>query len=275
MNKNGSILFAALIMIGIAAGVILMCTSMIGPMTKQSGRYQITLQRIGEIKKALFGKMVNIRTNMDIENCGGFISDYGKPDNVTGNCIYHLLQKPAGWENWSYDNTTHFSSGYRGSHYLNANAEGNKFIDGWGNDMQVCFDFDGNKTNIKSFGSDGKEGGNGTYAEDINSDFYYKRDVELTICFNNSNNSDNYTGNVTTEIIYPEEGKLLSDNKTKSVFVEGNNTKEYAFSFLSIPVGLRKVDIKDNNTIINKTKALYIPYALVSKEYKDSFEVEL
>ncbi len=271
MNKNGSILFAALIMIGIAAGVILMCTSMIGLMTKQSGRYQITLQRIGETKKALFGKMVNIRTNMDIQNCGGFISDYGKPDNVTGNCIYHLLQKPAGWENWSHDNTTHFFSGYRGNHYLNANAEGNKFIDGWGNDMQVHFD--GNKINIKSLGSDGKEGGNGTYAEDINRDFYYKRDVELTIYFDNSNNSDNYTGNVTTEIIYPEEGKLLSDNKTKSVFVEGNDTNQTTFSFSSIPVGLRKVDIKDNNTIINKTKALYIPYALVP--YKDSFDVGL
>ncbi|MCD6257028.1 hypothetical protein J7J45_03060 [Candidatus Aerophobetes bacterium] len=271
-DKTGSVLFAALVMIGIAAGVILMCTSMIGLMTKQSRRYQITLQRIEEIKKALFGKMVNVRADMDIENCGGFISDYGKPDNVTGNCISYLLQKPSGWKNWSYDNATHFFSGYRGSHYLNANAEGNKFIDGWGNEMQVHFD--SNKINIKSLGSDGKEGGNSTYAEDIIEDFYYKRDVELTICFIN-NSPDNYTGNVTAEIIYPEKGGLLSDNKTKSVFVEGNNDNETTFSFSSIPVGLRKVNIKDNNTIINKTKALYIPYTLVSKEYKDSFEVEL
>ena len=184
-NNRGMALIMALLMVVTVISAV-MIVSFIGGGLDNDIRYEVTRGRMLEVKRALLGRLADVGGGKDITSCGGFMSDYGQPDDLANFNIAVLLGSQG--SKWSYDITQNFWAGYRGERYLNP-PHGQpdpktKFLDGWG--FEIYLMLSGDSIEIKSKGSDGKDGGSGDYKEDIVESFYWQRGVTV----NNRTGSD-------------------------------------------------------------------------------------
>ena len=263
-TKKGIALLMVIAMICSLAIVVVICAFVLSREVNKDERYEITRQRMLEVKRALIGRLADVSGGEDITSCGGFINDYGEPGdaNDKGNIMKILLGNivpvdtplvpPPNWPNWDYDDINYeFWAGYRGDKYLKAPPAQPKpseqFLDGWGYPIEVTFIQDTTPEHtvitIKSNGSDGLAGGSGNYTEDQSDTFYWKRgsNVNATIRTKNLVYQINPMP-IRTEVIYPFQGKV---QKSATVDVNfdltagiGNGTFTFAGNF---PVGSRKI----------------------------------
>ena len=275
MNKLGTLincsgkecgyllLSVALLLISLMS-VVFVCAFVSGRYSDNDDRYIKTARCMNMIRYALSGKQ---------SSGGGFISDYGEPDNMTpfapgtDNFTGALLNRQSvpAWREWSHSGPPgEFWAGYRGSRYLSPFAgEWNEnppfpheFFDGWGNPVAVKFIQDTTPEHtiieIKSFGSNGVSGGTGDYREDLTDRFYWKREVNIglqlditSLAIPNGTNVD-----ITAELVYPFKGSILLKEQTLTLTVNsGLATANYNFPVnppgdmtpLKFPVGRRKI----------------------------------
>lgn len=229
-NDRGMALVMALLMVVTLVGAVMIVSFVGGRGLDDDIRCEVTRGRMLEVKRALLGRLADVGGGKDITSCGGFMSDYGMPDDPANFNIAILLSSQG--SNWSYDDTQKFWAGYRGERYLNP-PQGQpdpetKFLDGWGFEIDLMLS--GDSIEIKSKGSDGKDGGSGDYKEDIVESFYWQRGVTV----NNRTGSDGEF-----RLIYPSKGLVMSAGQILSDGSSG--------AFSSIPVGLMKIEVLDTS----------------------------
>lgn len=267
LTKKGIVLLMMVAMISSLVGVIMICAFVLSHEVNKDERYEITRQRMLEVKRALIGRLADVDGGEDITSCGGFISDYGEPGDMNdkGNIRDILLgnvtpidappMPPPNWPNWYYDDVSHkFWAGCRGECYLEANAQDEStipptpiFIDGWGNVIEILYiqDITPEHTvvNVKSNGSDGISGGSGNYAEDVEDAFYWKRGLSLNTTTITTNPV--YQINpmpIRAEVIYSFQGKVQISAPIDVNFDLTTGTGSGIFTFTgNFPVGSRKI----------------------------------
>ncbi|MCD4779514.1 MAG: hypothetical protein K8S27_03050 [Candidatus Omnitrophica bacterium] len=244
-NQKGGAFIAMVLILSSLVAAVALCAFALRPEAGDDERYEITRQRMLEVKRALIGRLADVGGGADITSCGGFISDYGEPDDMTGNFIDRLINRPAGWQAWQYDlppNNYQFWAGYRGDSYLEANAENSSgtpiFIDGWGYPIEV--EFPGASPNRINIISRGKDGGIGavnpeSYDEDVTDTFYWRRPVEVT---------NNIGANADFRIIYPIQGNIVNP-PVNSGIIPSLPAPLSTHTFSDISIGLRKIEVQD------------------------------
>ncbi len=265
-NKKGIALLMVLAMISSLVGVVMLCAFVLSHEVNKDERYEITRQRMLEVKRALIGRLADVPGGKDITSCSGFINDFGEPNNLifydTNNFISVLLDEPdpgpvPPWPDWLYDPVHRFWSGYRvwvanDGFYLKApSGQPNptiEFLDGWGYPIVVRFidDADDNKIEIKSRGNDNlwdaNPGADTTYyGKDIVDTFYWRRQITVT----------NNTGFPNVRLIYPFQGTISTEEQ---VVAPGPVT----FAAV-VPVGLRKLEVRDALNVLQQTKVFCLP----------------
>ena len=272
-NNKGIALLMMLIMISSLVGVIMICAFVLSHEVNKDERYDITRQRMLEVKRALIGRLTDVGGGEDIASCGGFINDYGEPDDMdpftlpNRNFIGVLLNRqsvttlvppwPGAVAGWLYSGApSEFWAGYRDERYLippagewdNNPPYPHNFYDGWGYPIEVEFPVASpNSINIISRGSDGTNGAvnPGSYDEDIIDTFYWRRSqVDVTV-----RNGVVGGANLNVELIYPWRGSVQSELQNHNFTFVGE-THIFIFSDVAhggngIPVGLRKVVVCD------------------------------
>ena len=251
-NKKGIALLMMLIMISSLVGVVMICAFVLSHEVNKDERYDITRQRMLEVKRSLIGRLADIGGGEDIASCGGFISDYGEPDVPATFNIGNLLSN-LGFIGWSYNSTYEFWAGYRGERYIKPNANDESvvpptpiFIDGWGNLMQVCFN--GDLIEIESWGSDGIDDGAippTDYGRDIVDVFYWRRSLSVNALI--TTDEPLFQGrnvDIRAQLIYPEHGNIQPPaDAVDTIAIDMAGDGVGAFTFAGVfPVGLRKVN---------------------------------
>lgn len=229
-NDRGMALIMALLMVVTLIGAVMIASFVGGRRVDDDIRCEVTRQRMQEVKRALLGRLADDGGGKNITSCGGFVSDYGMPDEPGSFGIAALLgsQEPQ----WSYDDTHKFWAGYRGERYLDPSPgqpdPETKFLDGWG--FQIDVMVSGDSMEIKSKGSDGKDGGSGDYKEDIVESFYWQRGVTVS----------NRTGiDAEFALIYPSKGLVM---EVSQILSDGSS-----HTFTGMPVGLMKIEVLDTS----------------------------
>ena len=258
---RGYILLAVSLLLTAFMSVILVCSFVAGHGSADNDfRYVKTRLCIKKVRQAL------------ICDGGGFISDYGEPDNMTPfapeesftGVLLNRQSVPA-WQEWSYSGPPEeFWAGYRGGRYLAPFAGEwddnppfpHNFSDGWGNPVKVIFIQDTMPEHtvieIKSFGSDGHSGGTESYKEDVKDVFYWKRSVELTLSLDAGSLDlpDGQDVDVEVRLVYPFHGAVTSKSQTKTLTIAGGTgSSKYDFPVdppdntdpQKFPTGLRKI----------------------------------
>ena len=276
-NKKGIALLMMLAMISLLAITVMICAFVLSYEVNKDERYDITRQRMLEVKRAFIGRLADVSGGEDITSCGGFINDYGEPDSITpfaaphpaatNNFIGVLLNResvatlvppwPGAVVGWSYSGAPNeFWAGYRDERYLippagewdNNPPYPHNFYDGWGYPIEVEFPVaPSNSINIISRGSDGASGAvnPGSYDEDVVDTFYWRR-PQVNVIVRNK-----VLGGVSlnVELIYPWQGSAQSEplNHVFNLVDETHtfNFTDTAHGGAGIPVGLRKIVISD------------------------------
>jgi hypothetical protein len=239
-REKGIALLMILAMISLLGGVVMLCAFVLSHEVYQDERHQITRQRMLEVERALIGRLADVGGGGGITSSGGFISDYGEPSAPATFNIGNLLSN-LGFTPWAHNDTHYFWAGYHGGRYLNPPPGEAEFRDGWGNIMQVRFI--GNQIEIKSWGSDRAADGAippTGYGRDIVDTFYWRRGVRVT----------DKTGipDVNFHLIYPFRGRV----RVRSVHMA-------PYVFHNIPVGLRKIEVRDGDGILRSIQMVCIP----------------
>ncbi len=267
-SNKGIALLTITVMLSGLIGLVAVCAFVMGNEADDDARYDETRERMLEVKRALIGRLADVGGGEDITSCGGFISDYGEPNNMdpftlsNRNFIGVLLNRrsmPA-WTNWSYSGVPNeFWTGYRGESYIIPPAGEwdddppypHDFYDGWGYPIEVVFIQDTNTPpeytviNIRSTGSNGMSGGSGNYAEDVEDVFYWRRGLSVNARITTT--EPLFSGrnvSIRVQLIYSRHGivnlPLPEDANAVAIDGSGNGTGNFVFVG-NFPVGLRKI----------------------------------
>ncbi|MCK5161076.1 MAG: hypothetical protein KAQ99_05825, partial [Candidatus Aureabacteria bacterium] len=250
-TNNGYALLIMTAIISFLAITVMICAFVLSHEANKDERYDITRQRMLDVKRALIGRLTDISGGEDITSCGGFINDYGEPDNIdpfgTGNFSGVLLDRNSvAWIGLPYVYNSEFWAGYRGDCYLDECGGTSVFRDGWGNNIIVRFIAD--RIEIESWGSDGINDGApppADYDRDIVDTFCWRRpQVDITI-----KNNVVAGANLNVELLYSWRGNVQTELQNHNFTFVGET---HLFNFVDIvhggsgiPVGLRKVVIRD------------------------------
>ena len=285
-NDCGLILLAALLMLITLISTILVCAFPLVKEADDETRHKITLQRIQEIKRAFFGRIAEKGGGEDINafntSCGGFLSDFGMPsDGIrgfpdpfgTGNFFDVILKaekitdsQGLGWKKWHYDSEKKFWAGYRGPYLVPPPGE-NDFVDGWGNPFHITISACGHWMSIKSFGKDGKEGGEGYAADIVEKINNVAHDEKIMIEVTNRSGSAVV---LNAGIIYPLFGEVEERYSREPKEIGNGETAEFKFQFFldgltgdaTAPAcGISKIAIRNEITGKIRTKTVCFPNA--------------
>ena len=123
-NDRGMVLIAALLMLAAFISVFLICAYALQYESDEDIRYQISHQRMEEMKYALFGVLHKVPGGVGLRYYGGVMSDYG-PFAMDGLSL--ICKKPGGAKAWHYERwasdqygnevEVNFWAGYRGERY--------------------------------------------------------------------------------------------------------------------------------------------------------------
>jgi len=272
-NDRGLVLVSAALMLTALVSVVLVCFFVLGHGAGNDLRYQATRRRMHDVKRALLGRLADARGGKDITACGGFVSDYGEPDDMTpfapgtDNFVGVLLnrQSVAAWQGWSYSGSPEqFWAGYRSDRYLTPSPGEwsddppfpHDLRDGWGYPIEVKFIQDSTPEHtvieIKSHGSDGLTGGGGNYKEDVEEAFYWKRSLHVIFQLDATGLGlpDGTDVDVEARTVYPFRGNVATKDQTVTITVNsGIGSGVYDFPIAppgnmdptKFPVGSRKI----------------------------------
>ncbi len=268
-RNDGIALLTIVIMLSGLIGLVAVCAFIMGNEADDDARYDETRERMLEVKRALIGRLVDIGGGEDITSCGGFISDYGEPDDPTAFRIDDLLNN-SGFTPWDYDSTHLFWVGYRDDRYLEANAKKDNqdtFIDGWGYPIEVFISDSGNGDTIviKSLGSDLSDDGSNTYTDyrrDVIDAFYWRRSVSVRVCNGKASSC------MSIRLVYPYRDEIQDISFYDSPVAQ-NTTGTFDVT-KKIPIGLRKILVWDDD-ISSDTKI--ITYCIPQGKDTDIVEI--
>ncbi|MCL0096384.1 hypothetical protein M1N66_02095 [Thermodesulfovibrionales bacterium] len=256
-SNKGMALLTVLIMISSLVGVIMLCAFVLSHEVDKDERHQITRERMLEVKRALIGRLADTGGGKGITAGGGFISDFGEPDDINSfinnNFIPVLLDEPDAYPDWSYDSGRQFWAGYRvwaandGSYLIAPPGQPNptaQFWDGWGFPLEVAFL--GDEIEIRSRGSDGPGGVESAldYRQDIVKTFHWRRGVTVGI-HNNSHVASPPGYKITGRLVYPRKGEVRIATYAAIINIATGAT--VSTTFANIPVGLRKMQILEGD----------------------------
>jgi hypothetical protein len=259
-NNKGFTLLMALAMISILAGLIMICAFALSHEVNNDERYDITRQRMLEVKRSLIGRLADASGGDNITSCGGFISDYGKPYDDLGKFdMAELLSRQSPpWNGgpadiWRYDTLYKFWGGYRGDVYVNPPPGETEYRDGWGHVIEVEIPAASpDSMRIISRGSDRlpDSGGETGYEYDIIDTFDWQRGVHVPV-----ENIPNGT-NITVQLVYPDKGDVQVE--PESWISDGSTPHDFTFPGKKFPVGLRKIRILEG-AVVKKSKVFCLP----------------
>lgn len=285
-HESGVVLIAVLFMLIALVGTILVCAFPLAKEADDEIRHKITIQRIKEIKRAFFGRIAEKEGGENISAsgsaCGGFFSDFGMPSDGrsgfpdpfnTGNFFDVLLRgkeltdpQGIGWGKWHYDPDKKYWAGYRGPYLVPSPGE-DDFVDGWGNPFKVVLSACGHWMHIKSFGSDGKGGGEGNAADIVDKIHGVAHDEKIIIEITNKSGSMVI---INAGIIYPLFGEVKERWSSDPKSIGNGGTGEFRFQFFldsltsdatAPSCGTRKIVIRNETTGRIQTKTVCFPSA--------------
>jgi hypothetical protein len=246
-KKEGSILLSAVSIISILGIVVLMVEVVLTPLITRQRSLDLTAERLNEVKEAIFSSP------------GGFINDYGEPDNKD-NFIRSLLKRPEGWQLWHYGG---FWAGYRGERYLSPpsgqSGTYEKYLDGFG--LPIEASFDGDAIRIAA-------------SHEIEETFLWKREVEIRLRVTKAQEHPNPI-TIKLRLTYPEKGNLSFEEEEKNIdLINGKGSAVYTFSKKKFAAGMRKIEVIWNETLI-KVDVLRIPPARTDSTYRKELKVNI
>lgn len=258
-DNKGITLLVIMLMLSSLVCLVTICAYIMAQEADDDTRYQITLERIQQIKRALFGRLAEQPDGEDITSCGGFISDYG-PEFVGWGAVDYLITKKDEWEDWHYDSDTQFWAGWRGPYLTFLPGEEN-LSDGWGNEFKNGDVGLGCTAKIKWYGSDGIN--NLPEESDYKRDFEFEYDYgyrvrRVTVSITNTSAAD---ADLKVEIIYPQMGNVVKVERGPVNIPADGEPHNVVFNNPSgLTLGLRKMVIRDAITNeIKMIKMLCIP----------------
>jgi len=280
-DDKGIVLIVAISMLSLVFSLVLISNYVMKREADNEARYHLTLQRLQEVKRALFGKLADIYIGDEITSCGGFFSDFGTPYRIgegtvdndplkTGNFLDVLVRgkdvtDPEGpnWQRWHFDEDKGFSAGYRGEGYLVPPPGYDTFVDAWGSPIKVTVLGCGAQITIESLGSDGKPGGEG-YEKDISLRIYPWLTTRFYVTVTNKTDED---VNLDVELIYPRYGEVQIRNSESGAQLINRDGGEATFEFLfeckmeAVAPGLRKIVVRDADTNeVKLIKNICVPF---------------
>lgn len=266
-SDQGMVLIAALLMLAVLTSVFLICAYALQHESDEDIRYQISHQRMEEMKYALFGVLDRVQGGVGFRYYGGVMSDYG-PFARSG--LPLICKRPGGakawhYKRWAFDQygnkvEVNFWAGYRGEHYYIPPPGEHDPDLGWGIPPSVLV------LGCKIFydtGFDGKPKSDYRY---LNRRMYYYRIKEFWVVATNKTSQKVY---LKIQVVLPVNGEVaVATRAAKGI----DNGRSHAFVFsekdLRVPLatftpGMRKLIITEydssGNLINRQNKVFTIP----------------